>query len=66
MGVRLVSTAIHVVVEGAVVISKYDAVFGLALVADVVHCVPKSIGVVLGWGVDGEDINGCEVGEGEG
>ena len=35
--------------------------FGLALVADVVGCVPEVVGVVLGWGVDGSEVR-----EGEG
>ena len=33
--------------------------FGLALVADVVCCVPEVVGIVLGRGIDGEDVNGC-------
>ena len=40
--------------------------FGLALIADVVGCVPKVVGFILGWGVDGKDIDGSEVRECEG
>ena len=44
VGVGLVSIAVELVVEGAVEVPKYNAVFGLALVADVVHCSKSNWG----------------------
>ena len=40
--------------------------FGLALIADVAGCVPEIVRVILGWEVDGKDIDGSEVRECEG
>ena len=45
--VGFISTAVHGMVEGAVVISHEDSVFSFALVGYVVDGVPEAIGVVF-------------------
>jgi hypothetical protein len=47
VGVSFVSTAVHCVVEGAVLVSENEPVFGFALVGYIVECIPEAIGVVI-------------------